>query len=87
MRVHLAEALNTPIIGDGKYGGDRSFAVGIENNKKLHLHARAIRLPLANGKILEIQADLPKHMLDTFNFLGFNVKDANHSIDYFMKGV
>lgn len=87
LRVHLAEALNTPIIGDGKYGGDRSFSVGIDNNKKLHLHARAIRLPHPNGKILEIQADLPKHMLDTFHFLGFNIKNVSHSIDYFVEGL
>ena len=87
LRVHVAEVLNTPIIGDGKYGGERSFSVGIENNKKLHLHARAIRLPHPNGKILEIQADLPKHMLDTFNFLGFNVKEVCDSLNYFMKGI
>jgi len=86
LRVHAAEALNTPIIGDGKYGGERSFAVGIENNKKLHLHARAIRLPHPVKGILEVVAELPKHMLDTFDFLGFNVKDAVKSFDFFVKG-
>ncbi|MBQ7413670.1 MAG: RluA family pseudouridine synthase [Alphaproteobacteria bacterium] len=84
LRVHAAEALNTPIIGDGKYGGDRSFAVGIEHNHKLHLHARAIRLPHPNKGILEVTADLPQHMLDTFSFLGFNEKNAIRSFDYFM---
>jgi len=85
LRVHAAEALNTPIIGDGKYGGERSFAVGIENNKKLHLHARAIRLPHPKSGILEVMAELPKHMLDTFSFLGFNVGEAGDSFDYFVK--
>ena len=87
LRVHAAEVLNTPIIGDGKYGGERSFSVGIENNKKLHLHARTIRLPHPRKGILEIKADLPKHMLDTFSFLGFNIKEVSNSIDYFMKGL
>ena len=79
LRVHAAEALNTPIIGDGKYGGERSYAVGIAQNKKLHLHARAIRLPHPVRGTLEVVADLPPHMLDTFAFLGFNAKDAGRS--------
>lgn len=87
LRVHVAEALNTPIIGDGKYGGERSFAVGIENNKKLHLHARVLKIPHPKAGFLEIQADLPKHMLDTFTFLGFNAKEVSDSIDYFIKGL
>lgn len=86
LRVHAAEALNTPIIGDGKYGGERSYAVGIENNKKLHLHARAIRLPHPTKGTLEIVAELPKHMLDTFDFLGFNAKDAAKSFNFFIEG-
>ena len=84
LRVHAAEALNTPIIGDGKYGGDRSFAVGIAHNKKLHLHARAIRLERANGSAVEIVAELPKHMLDTFDFLGFNTKEIQNP--FFVEG-
>lgn len=86
LRVHAAKVLNTPIIGDGKYGGERSFAVGIEHNRKLHLHARAIRLPHPNGSVFEIFAPLPQHILDTFSFLGFNEGDAVKSFDYFVKG-
>lgn len=84
LRVHAAEALNTPIIGDGKYGGDRSYAVGIENNRKLHLHARAIRIPHPVKGILEVSAPLPQHMRETFAFLGFNEKEAAHSFDFFV---
>lgn len=84
LRVHAAEALNTPIIGDGKYGGDRSYAVGIENNRKLHLHARAIRIPHPVKGILEVSAPLPQHMRETFAFLGFNEKEADHSFDFFV---
>jgi len=85
LRVHAAKALNTPIIGDHKYGDDRVKNFGIENNKKLHLHARAIRIPHPKRGNLEIIAALPKHMLDTFSFLGFNEADAKGSFDYFVK--
>ena len=87
LRVHTAEALNTPIIGDGKYGGDRSYAVGIDNNKKLHLHARAIRIPHPTKGMIEVFADLSPHMAKTFEFLGFNEKDAEHPFDFFMKEI
>ena len=87
LRVHAAEALNTPIIGDGKYGGERSYAVGIDNNKKLHLHARAIRIPHPTKGVIEVCADLPAHMEKTFDFLGFNEKDAEHPFDFFMKEI
>lgn len=83
LRVHAAEALNSPIIGDSKYGGERSFAVGIEKNKKLHLHARAIRIPHPEKGMIEVIAPLPKHMLDTFEFLGFNEKDISRPFDFF----
>ena len=85
LRVHAAKVLNTPIIGDGKYGGERAVGIGIENNKKLHLHARAIRVPHPKKGVLEIIAPLPKHMLDTFSFLGFNETNMTESFDYFVK--
>ena len=85
LRVHAAEALNSPIIGDSKYGGVRSFAVGIENNKKLHLHARAIQIPHPVKGVIEVIAPLPKHMLETFDFLGFNEKDSSRPFDFFVK--
>lgn len=85
LRVHAAEALNSPIIGDSKYGGERSFAVGIENNKKLHLHARAIQIPHPVKGVIEVIAPLPQHMLDTFEFLGFNEKDSSRPFDFFIK--
>jgi 23S rRNA pseudouridine955/2504/2580 synthase len=85
LRVHAAEALNSPIIGDSKYGGERSFTVGIENNKKLHLHARAIQIPHPVKGVIEVIAPLPKHMLETFDFLGFNEKDSSRPFDFFVK--
>lgn len=85
LRVHLAQALNTPIVGDGKYGGDRSFSLGLPNGNKMHLHARAIRMPHPVKGILEVTAPLPSHMQDSFSFLGFNEKESIHAFDYFTK--
>lgn len=72
LRVHMAEA-GHPVIGDGKYGGADARPVGGLQNR-LHLHARAIRLPLADGRVLEAHAPLPDHMEDSFATLGFDAR-------------
>ena len=76
LRAHAA-ALGTPILGDGKYGGAdaRPTADGIEN--RLHLHARAIRIPHPQGGQLEAVAPLPSHMKQAWAFFGFNEKDVS----------
>jgi 23S rRNA pseudouridine955/2504/2580 synthase len=66
IRAHMA-ALGTPIVGDGKYGGEAAF-LGGNISKKLHLHAR--RLVLPGGMILT--APLGDHMRKTWEFLGFD---------------
>jgi 23S rRNA pseudouridine955/2504/2580 synthase len=71
LRVHLA-ALGTPIHGDGKYGGSESFLKGPGLSRKLHLHARAIRLPHPGGAEFQVIAPLPKHMIATWSFFGFD---------------
>lgn len=68
LRVHCAEGLNTPILGDGKYGGKDAFALG---RKSLHLHARALVLPLPQGRTMTFEAPLSKEMHETFQELGF----------------
>jgi 23S rRNA pseudouridine955/2504/2580 synthase len=68
LRVHCAEGLNTPILGDGKYGGKDAFSLG---RKSLHLHARALILPLPHGKTITFEAPLSKDMEETFQELGF----------------
>jgi 23S rRNA pseudouridine955/2504/2580 synthase len=68
LRVHCAEALKTPILGDGKYGGKEAFPFG---RKSLHLHARALVLPLPQGKTMTFEAPLPKELQETFRELGF----------------
>ena len=80
LRVHMA-ALGTPILGDGKYGGPSSFLRGSGLSQKMHLHARAIRVPHPEGGELEFFAPLPSHMLATMNFFGF---DMSNNTDTFI---
>ncbi len=68
LRVHCL-AMGTPILGDGKYGEAASHLDGFSG--KLHLHARALRLPHPAGGMLEVSAPLPSHMSETFKRLGF----------------
>jgi 23S rRNA pseudouridine955/2504/2580 synthase len=69
LRVHCAEALGCPILGDGKYGGAGAHIEGLSG--QLHLHARSLHLPHPAGGVLEVAAGLPKHMKETFAFFGF----------------
>jgi 23S rRNA pseudouridine955/2504/2580 synthase len=68
LRVHCAEGLKTPILGDGKYGGKDAFPLG---RTSLHLHARALILPLSTGELITFEAPLPKDLQETFKELGF----------------
>lgn len=75
LRVHCL-ALGTPILGDGKYGEATSHLSGFSG--KLHLHARALRLPHPAGGVLEVSAEMPAHMKETFKQLGFTA-DADRA--------
>lgn len=75
LRVHMA-AIGTPILGDGKYGGQEAFLTGAEIPKQLHLHARAIRFAHPAGGDFEITAPLPVHMQATWAYFGFDVASA-----------
>ena len=70
LRAHML-LLGTPILGDGKYGGQDAFLSGSEIAKKMHLHARAIRFPNPGGGLTEVIAPLPQHMVETWKYLGF----------------
>lgn len=70
LRVHMA-AIETPIVGDGKYGGRESFLEGAVS-KKLHLHARSIGFPHPTKKSkVVVTAPLPAHMAATWKLLDF----------------
>ena len=70
LRAHML-LLGTPILGDGKYGGQDAFLGGDEVIKKMHLHARAIRFPNPGGGLTTLTAPLPQHMVETWKYLGF----------------
>jgi 23S rRNA pseudouridine955/2504/2580 synthase len=72
LRVHCAEALGTPIVGDHKYGGDRADLPGQEIGRQMHLHARTLVLPHPSGGTLAVTAPLPEHMRATWQFFGFD---------------
>ncbi|MFD2234596.1 RluA family pseudouridine synthase [Phaeospirillum tilakii] len=76
LRAHCL-LLGTPILGDGKYGGKEAMIEGIGLSRKLHLHARALRLPHPRtGAPLQVMAPLPSHVAASFEALGFNAGDA-----------
>jgi len=69
LRVHCAAALECPILGDGKYGGQAAHLEGMSHS--LHLHARRLSIPHPEGGRIEVTAPLPPHMLESFATLGF----------------
>jgi 23S rRNA pseudouridine955/2504/2580 synthase len=70
LRVHCA-AIDTPILGDGKYGGRDAFLSGAEVAKRLHLHARRIDIAHPAGGRLVVTAPLPADLQATWRFFGF----------------
>ncbi|MCW9034262.1 MAG: RluA family pseudouridine synthase [Alphaproteobacteria bacterium] len=78
LRVHC-QLMNTPIVGDGKYGGAESFALGDSVQSKMHLHARGIKFRSPTGKQVEVFAPLAEHMLQTWKFLEFDAGNPEAS--------
>ena len=75
LRVHMA-AIGHPIVGDGKYGGKDAFLTGTIS-RKMHLHARRIRIDHPKGEALDVTANLPQHMAESFEDLGFDMALGN----------
>ncbi len=72
LRVHMA-AIGHPIVGDGKYGGKDAFLTGTIS-RKMHLHARRLRIDHPKGHQIDITADLPPHMAESFADLGLDIE-------------
>jgi 23S rRNA pseudouridine955/2504/2580 synthase len=70
LRVHMA-AIGHPIVGDGKYGGPEAFLTGAIS-RKLHLHARRLRIDHPDGGSLDVVAEPPPHLADSLAYLGFD---------------
>ena len=75
LRVHMA-AVGHPIVGDGKYGGKESFLTGTIS-RKMHLHARRLKVDGLEGEPIDVRADLPVHFADTLVALGFTESDGD----------
>jgi len=73
LRVHMAQ-LGNPIIGDPRYFNIENWQRAPGLGEGLHLHARRIRLPLRSGKIIDVSAPLPPHMVQSFEALGFDAE-------------
>ncbi|MEZ5710835.1 MAG: RluA family pseudouridine synthase [Blastomonas sp.] len=71
LRVHMA-AIGHPIVGDGKYGGQAAFLTG-SISRKMHLHARRLRIAHPDGPALDVTADLPQHFTESMEQLGFDI--------------
>lgn len=82
LRAHCV-VLETPILGDGKYGGQEAFIAGTGISRKLHLHARALRMPHPRGGTLLVVAPLPEHIAKSFEFFGFQESTAGKPFDAF----
>ncbi|WP_375286875.1 RluA family pseudouridine synthase [Sphingomonas sp.] len=69
LRVHM-NAIGHPIVGDGKYGGAAAFLTG-GISRKMHLHARRIRVDHPDGGLLDVTAPPPTHIAESLATLGF----------------
>jgi len=69
LRAHMHH-IGAPILGDNKYGGGIDIPDGITN--RLHLHARRIQFPHPREGVVDVTAQLPAHMAETFAKLGFD---------------
>jgi 23S rRNA pseudouridine955/2504/2580 synthase len=70
LRAHMA-AIGHPIVGDAKYGGAEAFLTG-GISRKLHLHARRLKVDGLDGKPIDQTAELPSHFSETLATLGFD---------------
>ncbi|GEQ97314.1 pseudouridine synthase [Iodidimonas gelatinilytica] len=78
LRLHCAH-MEHVIVGDGKYGGSEAFLGGLVS-RKLHLHARRLRVPHPDGGVVDVIAPLPNHMDATWETFGW---DAEYEDDPF----
>ncbi len=73
LRVHAAY-MECPILGDSKYfEADHNWDFPGGMQKRLHLHARRIVIPHPdNGTTIDVTAELPPHMVQSWNILGYD---------------
>lgn len=69
IRIHAAELLNCPILGDKKYGGENSIIKGLTHKTKLHLASQEVKIDDVKGRRYNITCPMPTHMLKTIEEL------------------
>lgn len=76
IRVHAAEQLGCPIVGDTRYGLTTIYNLakipGI--GQGLHLHCKSIEIPVGLAEVSKFEAPLPKHFIKTLNKFPIRVK-------------
>ena len=75
LRAHMA-SIGHPIVGDAKYGGAEAFLTG-GISRKLHLHARRIRIDAPDKGAVDVVAELPMHISESLATLGFDASAGN----------
>ena len=79
LRVH-AMHLGHPIIGDPKYFEVENWDMPGGLQKRLHLHARRIRIPHPDEHmpVIDVTAPLPPHMVQSWNLFAFDEADGHN---------
>ena len=72
LRVHCADVLKTPILGDDKYGKRNSLMQNIPH--QMYLHAHSISWNNTAGKNQTVSAPLPDYFKTAFHEFGFDEK-------------
>jgi 23S rRNA pseudouridine955/2504/2580 synthase len=81
IRAHAA-AIGHPLVGDGKYRVENeNEEYGGILPKKLHLHARLIKMQHPAGGELTCRAPLSDHMAETWDMLSFEMNDGDVEFD------
>ena len=80
LRAHAAH-IGHPIVGDPKYFDKANWTLPGGMQNRLHLLARRIIIPHPNGGMLDVTAPLPQHMQQSWNLLGFDVKQYDPTDD------
>ena len=78
LRAHMA-AIGHPIVGDAKYGGAEAFLTG-GISRKLHLHARRIRIDAPDAGKIDVTAELPQHFAESLATLGFDQEAGDREL-------
>lgn len=82
LRVHMADVLGCPIIGDDKYGGAEAQLEGAQEIvQRLHLHARRLKIRHPkSGEMLDFCAPLPADMAASWAAFGFEAADDTDTL-------